>query len=166
MMRLHALQRVGEEPATGKVVGLLLGCDGALNLASGPESMAHGAPGVLRVRAKGCGAVLANHQAWRRASKGEVNQAVLIDSRLDGICRAVLVQGQGQIIGADRVHFLVEDVVIQGIRVPNVRGIAIGGEDLGIERDGRVHSPINPIVRPSFTFNSQSSSALTQCCCR
>lgn len=120
--------------------------------------MAHGAPGVLGIRAKGRGAVLANHQARCCPSKSEVDQAVFIDGGLDRICRAVLVQSQGQVVRADRVHFLIEEVVVQGIRMPNVRGVGIGREDLGIERDGRVHSSVQKRQRQFPTMLHSSAS--------
>lgn len=49
---LHALQSADEHSATGQIVGLLVGGQGALNGTAGPEAVVHGAPGVLGIGAK------------------------------------------------------------------------------------------------------------------
>lgn len=49
VVRLHALDGVNVEGLAGEVNLALLGGDGAGSSASGPEGVAHGAPGVCQV---------------------------------------------------------------------------------------------------------------------
>lgn len=100
MVGLHALKGVDEHALSGEVIGLLLGGDGALDGATGPEGMAHGAPGVRGVGAEVGGAVLADDETGCGASKGEVDQTVVVDGGLKDVLRSLLVQGQRQVVGA------------------------------------------------------------------
>jgi hypothetical protein len=52
------------------------------------------------------------------------------------VCVTLLVEGDGQVIGAEGVHALVEHEVVQGIGVPNVRAIALEVENLRVEVRG------------------------------
>lgn len=133
MVRLHSLEGVDEETPALEVVGLLLGDDGAFNRAARPEGVSHRTPGVLRVRAKVGRAIFTHDEAGSKPGKGQVHQAVLVDGGLEGVGGAFLVQGQSEVVRAEGVHALIEHGVLQGIRMPDMRSIASGSEDLGIE---------------------------------
>jgi len=52
--------------------------------------MAHGAPGIGRIGAKVAGAVLAYHKSGGSTGELEVDQAVFVCCRFDGVRRTVL----------------------------------------------------------------------------
>lgn len=142
MVGLHALQSGDKDSAAGQVIGLLLGGDGALDGAAGPEAVEHGAPGVLGVGAEVGGTVLADDETGRLAGELEVHNAVGVDSGLDVVCVALFVESDGQVIGAEGVHVLVKHEVVQGIGVPDVRAIALEVEDLRVEVRGGMDTAI------------------------
>lgn len=114
-MGLHALQRWDEHTAAAEIVGLLLGGDGSLDGTAGPEGVDHRTPGVLGVRTEVGSTVLADGKPWGFAGELEVDDAVWVDGRLDAVCVALLVKGDGQVIGAKAEHLLVEHEVREGI---------------------------------------------------
>lgn len=105
--------------------------------------MVHRAPGILGVRSEVGSAILANSETRRLAGEFEVHDAVGVDSRLDGVGVALLVQGDGHVIGAEGEHLLIEHEVVQGIGVPDVWAVAFQVEDLRVEMRGGVNTPIN-----------------------
>jgi hypothetical protein len=161
VVRLHALEGKRVESPTFQVKCLLLGRNSALDSAAGPERMPHRAPGIGRIGAKVRRPVLANDQAGRYLRKGQINQAVLINRRLDRVTGAVLVQRQRKVVCAKRVHLLVKHVVLQRVRVPEVRRIAGERVDLGVELAGCVEATI-----PLAGFPLCQTRFLTQHCCR
>lgn len=141
VVRLHALQSGDEHSAAGQIVGLLLGGNGALDGTAGPEAMVHRAPGVLGVCSEVGGTVLANSETGRLAGEFEVHDAVRVDGGLDGVGVALLVEGDGHVVGAEGQHLLIEHEVVQGVRVPDVRALAVEVEDLRVEVRGGVDAP-------------------------
>lgn len=141
-MRLHALKGMDEHSPAREVVRLLLGRDGTLNGASGPEGMAHRTPRVLGVRAKVGRAVLADHETRGRALECQVHQTVFVHSGLDGISIAILVELDGEVVGTKGEHAFIEHEVGQGIRVPVVGSIAFEVEDLRCELSGGVETSV------------------------
>lgn len=133
MVRLHSLQSGDKHTAAGQVISVFLGGDGTLDGTSGPEAVVHRAPRVLGVSAKVGSTILANGEARGFASELEVNDAVRVDGRLDGVGVTLLVEGDGHVIGAAREHLFVEHEIVQRIGVPDVRGIAFEFEDLRVE---------------------------------
>ena len=133
VVRLHPLQRVHERSAPLEVKLARLGDDRAFHSIPRPEGVAHRAPRLLRVGAKGGGAILADLEARRRPREGQIDDAVFVDGRLDRVLRAVLGQGDGNIIGVEGKPAVVEAVVLQSIGRPQGRLLAVGVEYLGVE---------------------------------
>jgi hypothetical protein len=101
MVGFHPLQGMDEHSPPLEVIRLLLRGDGALHRASGPECMAHGTPRIVRICPKIRGPVVPNNKPRGDASKGQVHQTIVIDSRLDGVRGPLLVKGQSQIVGTE-----------------------------------------------------------------
>ena len=132
----HALERVDEDTAAfGEVVRLVWGDDTARKEAAGPEAVAHLAPGVGRVCAVSRGTIGADLEAWSVAFENQVNQGGLVARGFDGVFVAGLVQGDGDAIGIKGYLLLVEAVVLQRIREPQmiVACLAFVVPDLDIE---------------------------------
>lgn len=140
VVRLHALQSRDEHSTPVQIVGLLLSGDGTLDGTAGPECMVHGAPGVLGVGAKVRGAILADGESGGIAGDFEVHDAVGVDGGLDGVGVTLLIESDGQVIGAKGEHVLVEHEVLQSIGVPDVGAVALEVEDLGVEVRGSVEA--------------------------
>lgn len=115
MLGLHSLDSRDENTATGEVVGLVLGGDGTLDGASGPEGVDDGTPGVLGVGSEVRGTVLSDGEARGLAGELQVNDAVGVDGGLDMVGVTFLVEGDGHVIGAEAEHLLVEHEVREGI---------------------------------------------------
>lgn len=141
--------------------------------------MEHGAPGVLGVSAEVGGTILAGDEAGSLAGELEVHDAVGVDGRLDVVCVTLLVESDGQVVGAEGVHALVEHEVGQGVGVPDVRAIALEVEDLCVEVRGGMDTTviwekchvstfhyvkIPPVL--GIEIYSAVRGMLTQCCCR
>lgn len=140
MVGLHALKTLDEHATALHIVVLLLGGNGSLDGATWPESVAHRTPRVRGVRAKVGSTVLADDEARGVAGEGDVDQAVFIDGRFEGVGIALLVESQGNVVGPKGKHALVEHEVVQGIGVPAVRAISLGIEDLAVELRSRVNA--------------------------
>lgn len=95
---LHALERVDEEAEAGHVEDAGLRGKGAGDAAAGPEGVAHGAPGLVDVCAKGGGAVCADDEAGGEAGEGDVDYVLLGRCRLDVIRGAVGGEGDGAVL--------------------------------------------------------------------
>ena len=86
---LHSLDSMAQHAATLDVDLSLLGDDGTLNAASRPEVVVHEAPRRLRIGAVvGC-AVLSAHEAGSSPGELDVDHAVVVHSRLDGVRVAI-----------------------------------------------------------------------------
>lgn len=78
MVRLHSLQSMAKHSTSLEIKLSLFGDNHTLYAASGPERVAHGSPGILRVGAVVCGAVLSAHEAWRCPCELHIHHAILI----------------------------------------------------------------------------------------
>jgi hypothetical protein len=157
VVRLHALQSHNEDTTTGQVVSLVLGSDAALDGATGPEGMAHGAPGVLGVGAEVGGSVLADNEARRGLGELEVYIAAAVDGRLDVVGITLLVEGQGQVVSTEGGHALVEHEVGERVREPLVVTLSAEVENLHVELGGGVDSTVDEksrLVIPYFSFEA------------
>ena len=143
-MRLHALQRRNKHTTAGQIVGVILGGDGALDGTAGPECVAHRAPGVLGISSEVGGTILANNETGGLASKLEIDNAVGVDGRLDGIRVTLLIQSDGHVISAEGEHVLIKHEIREGIRVPDMLAIALEVEDLRVEVRSGVNAPVVP----------------------
>lgn len=142
MVGLHALQGMDEEASALKVIGLVLGGDSALHGATRPESMSHRAPRILGISPKIRSPILTDDKARCLPCKCQIHQTVLVDRRLDGVRGAFLVQGQSEVVGPKGIHIGVEEVVVERVRVPDMRGIAMNGKDLSVERAGSMEASV------------------------
>ena len=141
MVGLHALKGLGEQPAAGHVVSLLLGSDSTGDSAPGPEHMAHRTPWVRGVGTEVCSTILADGEAGGGTGESQVNQAAFVDGRLERVSIAFFVQREGNVVGGKGLHALVEHVVVQRIGEPLV-GFAIAGgvEDLAVKLSGSMNA--------------------------
>lgn len=102
MVRFHPLQGVDEEAPAGEIDGaVFFGDDAALDAAAGPEGMAHGAPGLLWVRAEEGFAVNSDLEAWGGTGDGKVDDAGFVDGGFDGVGCGGIVEGDGAAVGVE-----------------------------------------------------------------
>lgn len=132
-MRLHALEGMDEEAATTDIDGTLLGDDAALDVASRPEGVSHFAPWSARVCAKGADTVLADDEAWSGSRELDVDNAAGVGAGLDVVALSVLGQGNAASLGMEAIFVLVEAIVRQRVRRPQIRCVMVGVENLGVE---------------------------------
>ena len=130
---LHSLQSVAEHSPAVNLDLTLLGDDRALDAAPGPEVVVHAAPWLLGVCAVVAGAGLSALEAGSGSGELDVDQAAVVDCCLDRVCRAVLVQLDGNAVGVEGVVSLIEAVVRQRITRPKEGLLVVGVEDFGVE---------------------------------
>jgi hypothetical protein len=130
------LQRMDEHALAGEADLTIRGHESSLDLAAGPESVVHGAPGACRVGAIEGGAVLADDEGWCGAGEGQVDGAFWVAGRLHGVSGAVLGKLHNHGVGDEAVLVLGEIPVLQRIRVPERRGGAIQVVDPRVELAG------------------------------
>lgn len=118
MVWLHALQRMAQHSSALHVDFALLCDEGALDTASRPKVVVHGAPRRLGVRAVVGGTIFAAHVARSRPGEGDVDQTVFVDGGLDGVGIAICSELNGDAVGEEGMLLLVEAVVGDGIAVP------------------------------------------------
>lgn len=115
VVRLHALQGVDVDGLALEVDVAVLGGDGALRGAAGPECVAHLSPGVLEVCAEQRRARLSGLEAGSCPGDREVDQCPLVIHALDCVGVAILGQLDGAVIGIERRSFLVEGDVLERV---------------------------------------------------
>lgn len=120
VVRLHALNRKGEEGLALEVDGAVLGQDGALGHTPGPEGVPDGAPRVCWVGAKVAETLLADDEARCGLCDLEVDNGLLIIHRLDAVALAVLGELDGAVLGVKSGLVGAELVLSEGIRRPEV----------------------------------------------
>ena len=135
-MRLHALQRMNELSTALEVHRSLLRQQGALNLTPRPEQVLHPAPRVLRISAKVASAVLARSKARRGLCESDVDDTALVHTALDVVRLAVLRNLHGALLGAELVLVVGEGEVVEVVGGPELGGIGLGVDDLGVELGG------------------------------
>lgn len=120
MVRLHALQSVSEESLALEIHRAVLCGDGTLRNTARPEGVSHRSPWVLEVGAVqscSCGSGL---ETRCRAGDLEVDDGVGVVHALDGVVGAILGQLDRAVIGVETRLVLVEVVVVEGCRGPEV----------------------------------------------
>lgn len=167
MVGLHALHGGDKETTTSQVVALLLGGDAALDGTARPEGVGHRAPGVLGVGSKVGGTILSDGEARCLPGDLQVDDAVRVDSRLDGVGVTLLVESDGQVIGAEADHLLIKHEVRQAIRVPDVVSSSALVKDLSVEVGGGMDASIVPhkasLVIFFHHFKSSSANGWEHC---
>lgn len=141
-MRLHALKTLDEHAPAFHIESLLLGSNGSLDGTTRPESVAHRAPRVLGVRAEVGSTVLADHEARSVAGERDVDQAVFVHGGLESVGITLLIKSQGNVVGPEGKHALVEHEVVQRIGVPAMRGVSLDIKDFAVELSSRVDAPV------------------------
>lgn len=74
--------------------------------------MHHGAPGVRGIGPEVRCAVLSYDETGGGAGERQIHQAVLVDGGLDGVRISLLVQRQGEIVGPEGEHALIEHEIV------------------------------------------------------
>ena len=77
--------------------------------------------------------ILSNVESRRRSRDCQIDDASFIGGGLDGVRSPVLTEGNGAIVGIAGKLLGVKVEVLQRIGGPEVGGVTIGIEDLGIE---------------------------------
>lgn len=109
---------MGEETPAFHVDLALLRKDHALDLAPRPERMAHCAPRALWVRAVERLTVLAYLKARGRPLNREVDDTLGIDHGFDGVFGTVFGEGDGDVVGKERRHFVRKAGVLEVVGRP------------------------------------------------
>lgn len=120
MVRLHALKGVSEESLALEIHGTFLCGDGALSNTARPEDVSHRSPWVLKVgtvEGCSCGSGL---ETRCRAGDLEVDDGVGVVHALDGVVGAILGELDRAVVGVETRLVLVEVVVVEGCRGPEV----------------------------------------------
>ena len=133
---LHALQSVNELSTALEVHRSLLRQEGPLNRAPRPEQVLHPAPRVLRIGAKVAGTVLASRETRRGLCEGDVDDAALVHAALNVVRLAILGDLHGALLGAELVLVVGEGEVVEVVGGPELGGIGLGVDDLGVELGG------------------------------
>ena len=95
--------------------------------------MSHSTPRVVRIRTKIACAVFANLEARRRLCHGDIDNALFVDNRLDSVRISLLIDGNGTAICVKGQHIRVIVGLIQCVRAPKWRMLALWEEDLAVE---------------------------------
>ena len=133
---LHALQSVNELSTALEVHGSLLRQEGSLNRTPRPEQVLHPAPRVLRIGAKVASTVLASRETRRGLCEGDVDDAALVHAALNVVRLAILGDLHGALLGAELVLVVGEGEVVEVVGGPELGGIGLGVDDLGVELGG------------------------------
>lgn len=133
-MWLHALESVHEEASAGEIKLASLGQDAAFDLAPGPERVSHRAPRVGGVGTEVACAILANDETGGGLGELQGHNALLVGRGLDGVRGAIGGELDGAVVGVEAVLGLVEAVVAQRVRRPQVRRLtAVLVKDLAVK---------------------------------
>lgn len=135
-MRLHPLQSMNKDSSAFAVDFSVFGNNGTLKLTSRPEFVDHRSPRSLGVCSEVGRAILSSHKARGVPCELEIDQAVLVACRLDGIEGAILRELEGYAICEERVLLLVEAVVFKRVGGPKVGFLVVGVEHLAVELAG------------------------------
>ena len=136
MVRFHALQSVDEHCSTLEVYGARFCDDGTFSVTSGPKSMSHGSPWFIRIRAKVALPILPNLKPWRLSSHFQVHYGGFVGRRLYGVICSILAKIDSTAISVKTKLFIIEAVVFESVRGPEVWSLPVWIEDLGVELAG------------------------------
>lgn len=110
-------------------------------MASRPECVSHGSPWGFGVCAVVACPILSSHEARAGFAELYIAHAVLVARGFNGVVGPVFGELQGDAVGEERVLFLVEAVVLQGIGRPD-GGLRVAGvEDFAVELAGYSQTP-------------------------
>lgn len=130
---LHSLQSMTEHAPAINLDLALLGDNRALDVAPGPEVVVHATPWLFGVCAVVACSIFSALEA--RSSSGElhIDQTAVVDCSLDGVCRTIFAELDGDAVGVERVVSFVEAVIRQWVARPKERLLVVGVEELGVE---------------------------------
>ena len=131
-----------EDPPSLEINLPAFGDHAAVDATPWPEGVPHRSPGVFRIGAEEGFAVFTDLKARGLFRHGEVYDTILVDDGFDSICRASVIESDGTTVGVEREFVGVEAMAFYGIGAPEMRGLFIGVEDLGVELAGCVDAPI------------------------
>lgn len=129
-----------EEGPSFEVDLAVLGYDDTFNSTSRPECMSHRTPRLLWISAEVRLSICADVEPRSSARHSEIDYAGLVRRRLDRIRRGIFAQRHSTAVGIEGKFLVVETVVAQGIRRPEIRGFAVSIEYLRIELTGRMNA--------------------------
>ena len=92
---------MGEESLPLEIDLAFIGDDGPFGRTPRPEGVAHGAPGVLQIRAVQSLAILASDEGRGCPRHLHVNDGLLVSHGLDRVARAILGQFNGTVLGIE-----------------------------------------------------------------
>ena len=153
-MRLHALQRMYEQPSPLKVDRPALRENVAFDLTRRPKLMIHLPPRILRIGAKVARAILAHDESRRRLREFQIHNPLLIESRLDRIALPILADLHRAPIRLEVMLVFREREIRDVVRGPYMRLVGIRRDDLRAELCGGADVP-------AWTRNSQDNRFLS-----
>ena len=118
MVRLHSLQRMDEESFALEIYRSIFGNDASLCTTSRPESMSHGTPRMLWIRAKVAFAIHSYVEPRCRSRDCHIHYTCFIGDRFDCIGCAIFTKGYRTTVGMEAKFFGVEVRAIEGIGGP------------------------------------------------
>ena len=131
-----------EDPPSLEINLPAFGDHTAVDATPWPESMPHRSPGFLGIGAEEGFAIFTDLKARGLFRHGEVYDAVLVDDGLDGVGGAGVIESDGTTVGVEGEFVGVEAMAFYGIGAPEIGGLFVRVEDLGIELAGCVDAPI------------------------
>ena len=114
----------------------LLRDERTLNLTPRPEQVLHAAPRSLRVCTKVAGTVLARRETRRGLCESDIDNTSLVHAALDVVRFSILGNLHGALLGAELVLVVGESEVVEVVGGPELGGIGLGVDDLGVELGG------------------------------
>lgn len=134
----HALQRMHEERSPLEIDIAVFRDDNALGGTSRPECMSQRSPWILRVCTKVALPILADLKPRGSSRYRKVDYASIVRCRLDRVRGSVFAQCYGTAVCIKGKLLIVEAMVTERIRGPEIRGFAVRIEDLGVELTRRM----------------------------
>lgn len=135
-MWLHALQRVNELSAALEVHRSLLRQERSLNSTPRPEQVLHPTPRVRGISTKVASTVLASRETGRNLCESDIDNTALVHAALDVVRLSILGDLHGALLGAELVLVVGEGEVVEIVGGPELGGIGLGVDDLGVELGG------------------------------
>ena len=129
-MRLHTLLRMYKHPQPLKIHRPTLRKNMPFNPTSRPEIMEHPPPRLLRICPKIAYAIFANFEPRRYLRKLKIDNARLVDTRLDRVALPILADIHGAAVGLEVLLVGGEGEVGDVVGAPEVRFVRVWEDDL------------------------------------
>lgn len=135
-MWLHALQCVNELSTALEVHRSLLRQERSLDRTPGPEKVLHSTPRVRGIGTKVASTVLSGRETRRSLRESDIDNTALVHAALDMVALSILGDLHGALLGAELVLVVGEGEVVEVVGGPELGGIGLGVDDLGVELRG------------------------------